>query len=487
MPRVEEGGVEALRERGSPSEDAVPNFLAAHPLITLDNCADVNLKAFASELLRQQEALSRLQRQGSKQSRWYPSMSFHQAVIGFAYDPATSFGMKFVFQSGSIFLVLVQILVAGAIHQAIDSHACVRDSDCPGARTCVPNWNFYGGRGKACFNCGDGPVRRALRPYLAANVSMCRSTPTGGTTPSAAEIAADDCLSGSCCQDGKDEMQKSCCAFAVQPVLRPDEADGFECPINDSVCHACYDSSLQAFRNYDKQQEIADNLSAMQPKDWVAVLLATLVLGLKIADEVQDVIVCDLQRARLSIREGQVHSTAYWITSILDDAKSSMRRLGLIPALSQSAYLFVCIRGGDAVSVCLNTVALVFLTEIDELVLRKFFSCSVLSEAEQLNNIELGETDLAMISMSRGVHAVTVPASIMFALIGAYFSSRDGKTLGIFAAAWIQYLPIIALAAIESQLQIRVTLAGGRLISAVRVILPALMTMFLLDSMHSRF
>ena len=170
----------------------------------------------------------------------------------FPYDPATTFSKKFMFQSASFVLVLAQLWVATAISNAASAPSCARDRDCPGERMCVPNWDLYGGRGKGCYNCGDGPVRRALRPYLPADVAV-----------------------DSCCPDGeKGGKLEECCRFAVEPILRPKDPDGFDCPANDLACRACFDSTSQTFSNYTFHDEVFDNVGAMQPKDWLSVCLA---------------------------------------------------------------------------------------------------------------------------------------------------------------------------------------------------------------------
>ena len=129
-----------------------------------------------------------------------------------------------------------------------------------------------------------------------------------------------------------------------EPILRPEDPDAFDCPANDEVCRVCFDGITQAFSKYTFHDEVWNNVQAMQPKDWLAVGLATLVLGLQIADKVVDTILGDVSRAQMQTIPGR----SDWSKTKfpLEEVKYTVRRFGITPTVCATAYALVTCRGG---------------------------------------------------------------------------------------------------------------------------------------------
>lgn len=127
------------------------------------------------------------------------------------------------------------------------------------------------------------------------------------------------------------------------PIFRP-QPDAFDCPANDEVCRVCFDGITQAFSKYTFHDEVWNNVQAMQPKDWLAVGLATLVLGLQIADKVVDTILGDVSRAQMQTIPGR----SDWSKTKfpLEEVKYTVRRFGITPTVCATAYALVTCRGG---------------------------------------------------------------------------------------------------------------------------------------------
>ena len=74
--------------------------------------------------------------------------------------------------------------------------------------------------------------------------------------------------------------------------------------------------------------------------------------------------------------------------------------------------------GGDALSVCFNTVAMLFLCEIDNICFRVGLSERVRSRVESVGKVELGDAEAAALARSKLVH-VSVIVFCTLATVGS--------------------------------------------------------------------
>jgi hypothetical protein len=85
------------------------------------------------------------------------------------------------------------------------------------------------------------------------------------------------------------------------------------------------------------------------------------VVGLSIVGELKDIELCLLAIER--IPEGAL--SWKWVSAL--SFCLELRRFAFLPAMLNSVATLVIMRGGDALSVCFNTVAIIFLVEIDNI------------------------------------------------------------------------------------------------------------------------
>jgi len=211
------------------------------------------------------------------------------ATTFFCFAKNISGFTRIEFQFASTVLISLQLIVLVAFLQGIIWPNCVATWQCLGTMVCVP-WKDTNdtvtastGTPGQCGHCGDPDTMAKLAAYL----------PT------------------------------------------PD----FTCPLDNLVCRDCYDKTASAFLN----QTLADwnraNIEAMQFKDWVAVVLTSGVIGLAVAREIQEIILCELTRLQLSQEaqggRGDPSSSMVWI--FLDRLNAFLRRFCLLPLVLMSA------------------------------------------------------------------------------------------------------------------------------------------------------
>jgi hypothetical protein len=114
-----------------------------------------------------------------------------------------------------------------------------------------------------------------------------------------------------------------------------------------------------------------------------------------------------------------------------------MRRWTFLPTLVTAAPVLVMFKGGDALSVCFNTVAVLFLCEIDNLLYAIMLPERERARVEVEGRVELGEAEAAALMRSKAVHMVLVVVAVPCAV--ALGGSGDGDSF------WLALLlPLLA-------------------------------------------
>eukprot|EP01052_Picozoa_sp_SAG31_P024911 SAG31_NODE_2152_length_6315_cov_6.487452_5_plen_126_part_00 len=99
-----------------------------------------------------------------------------------------------------------------------------------------------------------------------------------------------------------------------------------------------------------------NNVAAMTSFDWLVLLLGSAVTAMAVVAELRDIKLCLLAVARTP------PATA-WRVALR--ALATLRRYVFLPALVAAVPTVVVVRGGDALSICFNTVAVLFLSEVE--------------------------------------------------------------------------------------------------------------------------
>jgi hypothetical protein len=90
--------------------------------------------------------------------------------------------------------------------------------------------------------------------------------------------------------------------------------------------------------------------------DWPTLTFASYIVALTVIGEMKDIELCGIAIERLGDQAGA------WRHAIT--VGNFLRRAAFLPLMLSTVSFLVGIRGGDSLSVCFNTVAILFMTEV---------------------------------------------------------------------------------------------------------------------------
>eukprot|EP01044_Picomonas_judraskeda_P000288 COSAG03_NODE_11_length_23018_cov_29.686461_21_plen_292_part_00 len=124
----------------------------------------------------------------------------------------------------------------------------------------------------------------------------------------------------------------------------------------ESWCAACVHPTTLHVDLMVPNRYTRSSRNMMRSADWVALLLASFVIGLSIIGELRDISIClvALQRPGLKL-------STTWRRAL--QMLQFARRFVFLPALLGDVPLLVLWAGSDSLSICLNTLALLFLVK----------------------------------------------------------------------------------------------------------------------------
>ena len=200
-------------------------------------------------------------------------LTFHQAATYFCFDKDTSLQDKMLWVAGSFLLVLVQVYVLIALITSTYAPSCSGNWQCTHGRICmdVANVNVSGTlaiakenlvrKGSECTTCGSRSTRELLRAYVPRT--------SDGDCPLTANWS-------------------SVCPLDTN----------FTCPEGDDVCQGCYDPVHHSFKTHSGEDLMRDVFSAMNVRDFSAVLLCAFVISISVSRAIKNNWMCDLQRTK---------------------------------------------------------------------------------------------------------------------------------------------------------------------------------------------
>jgi hypothetical protein len=124
----------------------------------------------------------------------------------------------------------------------------------------------------------------------------------------------------------------------------------------------------------------------------------------------------DIELCAMAIRHAgdRIAPTYRFALSLL----GGMRRWTFLPTMVMAAPWLVQYKGGDALSVCFNTVAVLFLCEIDNLLYAILLPERERARVEVEGRVELGEAEAAALMRSKAVHVAVLVVAVPCAVVG---------------------------------------------------------------------
>eukprot|EP01043_Picozoa_sp_COSAG02_P050629 COSAG02_NODE_5227_length_4525_cov_1.708540_2_plen_513_part_00 len=151
---------------------------------------------------------------------------------------------------------------------------------------------------------------------------------------------------------------------------------------------------------------VAANHAAMGPFDHVTLAFAALFVAFTVVGELKDIELCSMA----IVHAGEKLSKG-WRCAL--GLVLWMRRWVFMPSLVANVPALVHFKGGDALSVCLNTVAILFLCDIDNIAFGLALGERVRARVEAARGVELNDGEASALARTKAVHVVLIVLAVL--------------------------------------------------------------------------
>ena len=197
----------------------------------------------------------------------------------------------------------------------------------------------------------------------------------------------------------------------------------------EGMCAACTSSKgFETFRDVGK-----DRVKSMRLEDWLALSLASLVVSFALFGEIRDVMLCGIALHDISTRREVPRGWRFAIGGL-----NFARYFIFLPNIVLSITALVLNDGGTVKNTCLNTVAVLFLVDVDNMAFRHGLGERVRMEAEEnVGARHLTDDELRTIDAVKAVCVVLIPCVVIvgvrgFNLLGNWFGELTAPLPFIF-------------------------------------------------------
>jgi len=232
------------------------------------------------------------------------------------------------------------------------------------------------------------------------------------------------------------------CNFSAASVSGTSNATFFcsTSPENE-LCQQCYNQEVfgDVWDQTDSSTQSLRRLRLMRASDWLAYVLAAVVVSLDVVKEACDIMACKLVQRSRSNRP---------MTNLSVSILTMMRHLVSIEVVL-NVNCIVIFMGSTALEIFFNTLALMFIMQIDETIFDTFLRNGVCMEMES-SPILCIDRDLTQRYMTRTKSAFVVVYPLIMLGHVVHFYLSQGATNG-FVVIVTLFLPLLVQARIDLQ------------------------------------
>jgi hypothetical protein len=216
-----------------------------------------------------------------------------------------------------------------------------------------------------------------------------------------------DCSRGTFCDEGICDYcwltHRSCCRTNSTRtcVIAEKEREG--------MCTTC--TTSKGWETF--QDVVKDRMDSMLVQDWITLLLASFVISFAVFAEIRDVLLCEIALREISKQREVPRGWRYAIRGL-----NFARYFFLLPNIILSVMSLVHEDGGRVKYVCLNTVAVLFILEVDNLAFLHGLGERTRMEAEQHSRARVTEDDLRTMGVVKLICVVLIPCSVFGGVCG---------------------------------------------------------------------
>ena len=218
-----------------------------------------------------------------------------------------------------------------------------------------------------------------------------------------------DCSRGTFCDEGICDW----CYLEYKPCCRTNSTS--TCVIaekeREGMCTTC--TTSKGWETF--QDVVKDRMDSMLVQDWITLLLASIVVAFAVFAEIRDCMLCEITLREISKRREVPRGWRYAIRGL-----NFARYFLLLPNIILSVMSLVHEDGGRVKYVCLNTVAVLFLLEVDNMAFLHGLGERTRMEAEQHAHAGayVTEDDLQLMGVVKLVCVVLIPCSVLVGVCG---------------------------------------------------------------------
>jgi hypothetical protein len=294
--------------------------------------------------------------------------NWHQATIFFlgSENPADAAmkGKARLMLLAGLVLIVFQVLTAMGVLVGVIMPACKTSKQCGQAGMfCAP-------KQQRCEFCGQNGPLMSTNTNTNTDVVGLVDCPWGAEETLSGRV---DNLPDKCLSPGNKTLVRALCAGSEnwEEMLAmlaeggyPTDKQGWmgtaiTPKFIESWCETCVNAVDWKADTFMSMDLVYDSVDAMGALDWTTLVFASYVVGLTIIGELKDLVLCQIAIERLGDKLGQ------WRHAIV--ICIFLRRSFFLPIRLGTVASLVDFRGGDSLSVCFNTVAILFMAEADNM------------------------------------------------------------------------------------------------------------------------
>ena len=175
----------------------------------------------------------------------------------------------------------------------------------------------------------------------------------------------------------------------------------------EDICERC----TNAGELWTVVQAQRDRIEIMVTSDWLALIMAAIVIASVVFGEVRDILLCVFAIETIHERR-EIHHGWRFAIGLLN----MLRLCGFLPFLLGAVMMLVLVRGANVLAVCLNAVAVLFLVELDNLVFSHGLGEETRAEAEEFGRVPVNADYRRRIDVIKHMCLLTIPSAICWAV-----------------------------------------------------------------------
>ena len=238
-----------------------------------------------------------------------------------------------------------------------------------------------------------------------------------------------DCHRGNFCDKGLCEWCESewehCCETNSTKECFWDEKG------SQNMCTTC--TTDKGFETH--ADAVRDRVDSMMIQDWLTLGLASMVVAFAVFAEIRDAMLVEIALRDVSERREVSRGWRFAIRGL-----NFARYYIMLPNVILSVVALVLNDGGRVKDVCLNTVAVLFLLDIDDLAFRHGLDERTRKEAEESARVRVTDADERILNAIKLVCVLAIPGTVFVGISGTYVAQGFPESLGIIFAP---VLPIV--------------------------------------------